>query len=299
LLVLVTSWACIDPALYSKSFHKLWSQNYHTINKNSHLHLLYNPLLYPAAIVGGTGFPLAVSCLIGLRRCFSAKCGLDRSSLCIILAAPFLLFVIYWSGDATFVRRASAFIPFCALFAGLFIASLRRSSAVAFAIIGYTLLFTAISQYAFIDDTRYQAQRYLNQLRFERDQITVYSKYAKPAVKNSSLAIPMSNASLSSLASYGKVGLVVLHETYYGRYGKSFTTPFRLPKNCDEVYHCKPKEMPIVQAIVSGKTPYMLLKRFDVEHPFPERILFKALFGTYETFLGDVLIFERRDIIVQ
>jgi hypothetical protein len=44
---------------------------------------------------------------------------------------------------------------------------------------------------------------------------------------------------------------------------------------------------------MGGRSPFELVQVFRVRHPFPERLLFKALFGTYETFLGDVLVYAK------
>ena len=46
-----------------------------------------------------------------------------------------------------------------------------------------------------------------------------------------------------------------------------------------------------MQDIIFDRTPLKLLEQYEVWHPFPERIAFKALFGTYETFVGDVLVY--------
>ena len=88
--------------------------------------------------------------------------------------------------------------------------------------------------------------------------------------------------------------LFIMHETYYGRYWKFFTTPFKIPKCCDEVYHCESEEVCLFyQGVLSGQEANLeLIKSFETVEIFPERILFKHLFGTYETFLGDVKIYK-------
>ncbi|MEM6698163.1 MAG: hypothetical protein AAF599_07190, partial [Bacteroidota bacterium] len=89
--------------------------------------------------------------------------------------------------------------------------------------------------------------------------------------------------------------ILVLHEAAYGRYWKMFTTPFRMPNCCDEVYHCNENACKEMQAILLAQTEFELLKTFETLETFPERILFKRYFGTYETFLGDVRIYEKRE----
>ena len=87
--------------------------------------------------------------------------------------------------------------------------------------------------------------------------------------------------------------ILVLHEAAYGRYWKMFTTPFKMPACCEEVYHCNEKACKETQSILLDKTGFRLLKTFETLEIFPGRILFKHYFGTYETFLGDVRIYKK------
>jgi uncharacterized membrane protein len=295
LAVLLAAWATVDIEIYARSVKELAAQNQDTIKKDHHL--LYNPLLYLAAVVGGTSLPVFLSSIGGLIRSVKGRCGLTPQSALTLILAPAILFVLYWSGDATFVRRASVFIPFCALFAGLFIMGQRRCKLLlASSILGYTFLLTAASRSSFIDETRYEAKKYLVQSALTRGTGVAYTPYASAVVKDLPNKLDLDRALLPSGSVRDQVGLVVLHETYYGRYGKYFTTPFRTPEDCDEVYHCNVRLLQTIQALMSDKMPFVLLQRFEVRHPFPERIVFKAMFGTYETFLGDVLIYGRRDL---
>ena len=84
----------------------------------------------------------------------------------------------------------------------------------------------------------------------------------------------------------------IMHESHYSRYWKFFTTPFRVPSCCEEVYNCWSEEdCKRIQAIFRGESDYQLLAEFSTRTVFPERVLFKEWFGTYETFLGDVRIY--------
>ena len=51
--------------------------------------------------------------------------------------------------------------------------------------------------------------------------------------------------------------------------------------------------MKLIQGLIWGDTGFRLVKEIRAWHPFPERIVFKALFGTYETFVGDVRIYAK------
>jgi len=42
------------------------------------------------------------------------------------------------------------------------------------------------------------------------------------------------------------------------------------------------------------KSEFELVKKIEPVEYFPERIIYKRYFGAYETFLGDVLIYQQR-----
>ncbi len=89
---------------------------------------------------------------------------------------------------------------------------------------------------------------------------------------------------------------LIAHETFYSRYGLSFTTPFGFPDCCEEVYHCGGEaECAFFQGLLTrpatvGIAPVATFRTVDI---FPERLLYHALFGYFETFLGDTRIYRR------
>jgi hypothetical protein len=88
---------------------------------------------------------------------------------------------------------------------------------------------------------------------------------------------------------------LIVHETYYARYSKFFTTPFKQPKCCEEVYNCHGESIcSFYQDLLSNQSEFELIHHIKTQHPFPERRLFKHWFGTYETFLGDLRIYTRK-----
>lgn len=262
------------------------------IQNGKHWHWLYNPLLYFMALIGGTSF-LAVGA--GLASVFyffkSEKNAVSRSFVYLMTVALAMVFFFLWVGDGSFVRHANIFLPALALllawgcvkFYGI---SLGGSKIGKVSLIGgvilYTLLLTFFSQYYFVRDNRYAVADFIKN-NFG-DKKIAYSAYAK--IKNTPPSEPLSNIDGADI--------VVMHETSYSRYYKSFTVPFKLyPDCCHDTYLCLPKECLVTQNILKGKTEYKLVKTFPVMNPLPERIVFKKLFGTYETFLGDVLIYAK------
>jgi hypothetical protein len=205
----------------------------------------------------------------------------------LLLFAAFLAleFFVRWSMDSLFIRRLNIFLPFLAILAAYTLAKLfktKRGQIVALAIILYTAGLTIVSQSNSWNDPREFVEQYLNENY--RGENTYFSPYARtkeigPGVKNISGA-----------------DILVLHESMYGRYWKFFTTPFKMPECCLEVYHCRSeKECTFYQSLLQGKSEdYKLAMAFRTWEWFPERVIFKKMFGSYETFLGDVLIYEKK-----
>ncbi|MCB0569479.1 MAG: hypothetical protein KDC66_06945, partial [Phaeodactylibacter sp.] len=202
----------------------------------------------------------------------------------IFLGFIILEFLALWSLDATFVRRANIFLPFIAVLAAYGLMGIRKNMLrrLVIAAVGlYTLAIAWEGQSNAWWDTRYAAREYL--LGHYDGRRIEYSPYA--------MAIGMPKG-----VPLGERGdILVAHETYYSRYWKSLTTPFTIPKCCEEVYHCiSVEDCERYQGLLSGQSPdYREVQRFDSRAWLPERKLYKQWFGTYETFLGDVIIFER------
>ena len=179
-------------------------------------------------------------------------------------------------------------MPFLAILTGIGAERLRERRVRARTVLlgaafGYTLCLTLVSQSQFVFETRYRAAEYLRETY--GDENITYTHYAR------SNAMPPGTA--LGQAALGSV--LVLHETSYGRYSDAyFTTPFGPPECCSEVYHCNLYECLMTQELLYGASAYVLDARVAAPEVFPERILFKRFFGTYETMLGDVLVFVRR-----
>jgi hypothetical protein len=268
--------------------------NLYAIKLNSPL--LHNPVLYFFAILSGTSFMAVATCILSLVYLLRNERGCVPGQFHLFLVC-FLVpsFLILWAGDGTFVRRANIFLPYIALTSGYGLAKLlqyaessskkqlRRASVILVSfIVLYTFALSVLSQTYFLKETRYSASAFLN--NHAPRSLIAYSPYARVNAMPSGIALQDFR---------DNVDIIVLHETYYGRYWKYFTTPFKRPGCCDEVFHCDADDCVLIQALLENRTDYTLLKKFEVRHPFPERVLFKNLFGTYETFLGDVLIFEK------
>jgi len=288
------SWNSIDLMIYYKSFRWVAAVNQNTVLKDHHY--FYNPILYASAIIAGSSIFIFISGVIGFFKYYinPYACGIEGKAPLPLTLTPLILFLIYWTGDATFVRRASAFIPFFCIYSGLYLSTIRNKHLlllVVFLIFSYTILLSIISQNAFLEDTRYKARNFIDK-KYAKNFVVAYCPYSSAAVRHFNHRISMYDDRFNDLVQKRTLDFIVLHETYYGRYGKYFTTPFRIPLNCDEVYHCRSTLFNTMQSLTQNRSIYKLKYKFSAFNPFPERILFKMLYGTYETFLGDVLIYE-------
>ncbi len=199
------------------------------------------------------------------------------------VAAMTLTFLFVQFGPPVAVRKANIFLPFLAMIGSYGLISHVSKKVFVLSVLFYTFSLTLISQLYFVKDPRYAVSRFIQEKIEGRGLKVDYTEYARTK------DMPSPDKGYS-----GNPDIIVMHETYYGRYWKSVSTPFKIPVCCREVWHCSVYEQCLsTQAIFGGLSPYFLLTKFEVNHPFPERIFFKKAFGNYETFLGDMLIYRK------
>ncbi|GJM33363.1 MAG: hypothetical protein DHS20C18_23640 [Saprospiraceae bacterium] len=275
----------LDEVLHS--FREIYRQNKDVLAQDHHL--LLNPPVYFLGLVAGTSLPVVFFAGFGKIRFRSFH--LDQAikyAWWLWAGLLFLEFMPLWRSDIPFVRRLNVFLPFVALMAayGLHHIDQERLSwwrKCTPWVVGYTLLLSLIGQSNFWWDTRYSARTYLN------------THFAEAKIKYESYAYAKGMPTGVRLNEKGDI--LVLHEADYSRYWKTFTSPFQYPPTCcTEVYHCQSEaHCQDYQQLLSGQSlNFKVLKTFNTREYLPERYLFKRLFGTYETFLGDVRIFETR-----
>lgn len=273
---------------FAYSFQVAQEFNQNAIQQD--LHWLHNPILYLCGVIGGSSIWIVVlgfgGCWLLIRQGWALRQKHPGWLLFLFFVA--MEFGVRWMLDTPFIRRANVFLPFLAITAVWMALSLWRqyprlmSWAIGFIWL-YTFGLAWFGQQGFWQDTRYQALEVFREL--PADAAIYYSTYAK---------IPhMPPASANSPE---EADVLVVHETYYGRYWKYFTTPFKVPVCCEEVYNCANEQLcTFYQDLLLDKTSFELLYTYPTDHPFPERVLFKRFFGTYETFLGDLKIYKRKE----
>ena len=253
-------------------------------------HWIHNPILYLLALIGGTSLWVVIAGLLGMGGLLRQITNTFKSHSLWLFLFFFvsLEFGVRWFLDTPFIRRANIFLPFLAITAAWYIIKYlklkhQKKLLLIALILVYTIGIAIFGQANFWSDTRYKALALLESL--EPELKGYYSTYAKIP------GMPEPKASRPEEAD-----ILVVHETYYGRYTKYFTTPFKVPNCCEEVYNCASEELcRFYQDLLTDSTSFELLESFPTKHPFPERLLFKHLFGTYETFLGDLRIYKRTE----
>lgn len=272
----------------SHSFSVAQAENSNVIAQDQHW--IHNPLLYLMATICGTSLPVCIIAILGIFNLSESRKSKDEwIPYAIILLFLILEFLVRWQMDTPFVRRANIFLPSCAILAAYgFYALFKEKKTLRIVVmifsVAYTLGISINSQSNFWKDNRYKAVHFLQNLNLEGKKIK-YSVYAEAK------GMPKETTS-----SFEKSDLIVIHETYYGRYWKYFSTPFKVPECCEEVYHCADKKTcSFFQGLLSNELEFKRIAFYPVKEFFPERLLFKNWFGTYETFLGDVAIYEKNN----
>lgn len=270
------------------SFQVAQSFNENAIPRDNHW--VDNPILYLSALIGGTSIWLVGLAFGGMIKMVQQARAWFHSHPTWLLFFLFVSmeFAVRWFLDTPFIRRANVFLPFLAIMAAYYSMRLwrnqsKRSSFAIGLVWFYTLGVSIFGQNNFWQDTRYQALSDL--INIPAETKVYYSTYGKiPGMPEANVSAPTD------------ADLVIVHETYYGRYWKYYTTPFKVPACCEEVYNCANEDLCLFyQDLLGGESVFELQDLYETYHPFPERRLFKHFFGTYETFLGDLRIYKRTE----
>jgi hypothetical protein len=273
--LLTYGWS-VDEIRYS--FEELRRQNADVVTVDDHWR--DNLFAYPMAVLAGIGLPafaLAVWAAIGLI----GRWGPERRVIVYVGGLLAIEFALLWSLDTTFVRRAAIFMPAVALLAAWKLHDLRAGRGWVALVLFWSFGLALVGQSHHWFDTRYAFRDWA------REELP-----PSAAIGAAGLAVELPNRRYYESA---PLDYFAVHESMYGRYLRSLTTPFGIPECCAEVYHCGPvHRCRLVQAILLGRHPsFKLVKTFPTWDVFPERLLYHRLFGYYETFLGEVRVYRR------
>lgn len=259
----------------------LQKENQNVIEQDQHW--VENPIVYGAAVVAGIGLLATSLAIIGVKKCWDKRHELPLDLLALLLLVG-LEFLVRWSIDTPFVRRANIFMPAVALAAAYGAQQLQLKFWPRAIVVAYTLLLALMGQGNHWFDTRATARDWIKQ-ELPADAKIVATPYTTAAGTR-----PIGDYKADRDWDY-----LMLHSSYYSRYWKSMTTPFGVPECCEEVYHCRGEKMcSSLQSILDGSDQGVeQIAQFKTRRFLPERWLYNELFGEYESFLGDVLIYKK------
>ena len=255
-----------------------------------------NPIMYIIALIPGVGIPMFILGIVGTILILRNK--EHRWQYALIVLVPFALLIGRLSlGTATFERFVHPITPVFAIGTAYFFYALwQRASTPAFSrgvkillaiVLVYSFGLVAFTEYYYVHDTRLEAGDWIQQ------HVPTSVGITAPGT-TSVIAIPSGYHVLATIHAYSLQPVLALQESVYNRYTKSFTTPFKVPHCCDEVYNCLMEQCQIIQPLFYGKTDYALAAIFTYDHPYPEMRLFKNYFGSYESFIGDYRIYVKQ-----
>ena len=257
-------------------------------------HLRDNLIVYPLIVLAGLGLPAFGFACWGLYRVLwgrGRRMGggganfwtVGQLGVYYALALIGTEFVLLWSLDSAFVRRASIFMPAVVLLATYGLRTVRARPWLVSSVFLWSLGLALVGQSNHWFDTRYAFRDWANkELR----------KPLRVGISGYLHADGLENWRYFASADFD---YFALHESWYKRYLPNIATPFGLPECCPGVYHCPgPGLCEEIQGLLTGqRDDFELVKRFDALDVFPERLLYHALFGYYEDFMGDVVVYKR------
>ncbi len=253
-------------------------------------HFRDNLLAYPLGMLAGIGLPafgLAAWAAAGVvRRRFSGKePGWTFPRLAALYLGLYLLteFFVRWYMDTTFIRRVNVFMPAIALLAAYALQRLRATPWWSALVVAWSLGLAVVGQSHHWFDTRIAMREWANETLPRPVKVGISASINIDGLQNWKYYLDYDWE------------YFILHEGFYRRYTKSLTTPFGVPKCCEEIYHCGPVDQCLdFQTMLLGqREDVVLVKAFRTWDVFPERLLYHELFGYYETFLGDVEVYRR------
>ncbi len=257
---------------------------------------LQNPLVYFIALIPGLGSPaFAMMCWRGGRGIKSFRASLRanaKASLTSVLRSQFfwviflplaLYCLVVFSFGFVATRHMVVLTPGLASLAAGGLTLIRKDRlrrAVGFASVAYCFVNAAGNEYWYAQETRAAAWDYIRENI--RDSAPVhFSRYMPIPEGYTDHDLP-------------EAEYLVVHESYYRRYIRSLTSPFRSsPKDESYVVHGKPGHLRFYTALLQGKSEFRLVKRFRIRPITPESILSRSLFGWPPDLVGDVRIYRR------
>lgn len=252
---------------------------------------LRNPLNLLLMLVVGLGLPACLFIPAGIRaviKSLEKDEGNIRAWLCLL---PILLFALYMAfvSPVTYYRHYLALLPATALLVACGLHATAWSRRPWFMLLFF--LWPALLALDLVGDYHRDPRIELRQWYVEhRGAQVLASYYVNPPVSDTQLFKPE--------YAFGDGG--VLHRAQYlilseNWYDTAFANEMNGPvtSNPARLIKTKPEYVEFYRAALADEHPYLALERsIDVPNFMPELLLHRAVYGTFQLFVGDIKIFR-------
>lgn len=158
----------------------------------------------------------------------------------------------------------------------------------------YLICFAIDGELVFWRDNRIDARQWiLNEV--EPGSSVLEGPYAwlyLPGAKYEIDEIPLRSYEVPVIGDYN---VIVLHEFHTYRYGRSRLSPFRKPDK-NNIYHPDGFSLEYLDKLKTGETQFELVRVLPISESWTlERFLYKKYWGTFQCFVGDVYIYQKRN----
>ncbi|MDP8219541.1 MAG: glycosyltransferase family 39 protein [Candidatus Theseobacter exili] len=184
-----------------------------------------------------------------------------------------------------FTRELLVFLPAACLVGGIALARFLRFRFIIAIIVIYQMFYVLSTEWFFVQDTREKARKWiLNNSEFKNKNAYIHRASAlRDIIKKRSGCIEEDP------------DVLILHETEYRQFVPNILNPFGNLKSVSLRRFSLPERWGFYKALFDNNTEFDLIKSFTVFPVSPELWLFKKVWGTFPSMLGDVNIFQKAE----
>ena len=250
----------------------------------------FNPFLLAVQMLPALGLVSFCLFLAGIvifvkdRRSLPAHTG-SLLLFSAVLVLPLAIQGVVLSLTAPpFTKGLVLFLPAACLFSGIAFAGLFKYRVAVLLIVLYQIVCVLSVEWFFLSDTREAARDWIRETDVPAKKVYVHrSTGLRDIIKKRSGGVEH------------RPDYLVLHETEYRQFLPNILDPFRSMKAVSFRRFSLPERWGFYKALFHEKTEYELVRSFAVVPVTPELWLFKKLWGTFPSLLGDLTVFKKPD----
>ena len=253
---------------------------------------LRNPVNVVAVLIVGLGIPAALCLPAGIRYLAQDRAQ-ARLWLCLLPVLVFALFMAFLA-PVTYYRHYLALIPAAALLAALGFWQLgiaRRPWALALFLLWPALLAVDLES-DYHADPRIELRQWYQEARPQRVFMSFY--VAPPAEFARGHVLFKPEYAAGDAQTLRQAQYLVLSENWYDTaFANELNGPY--VGNLQRLIKTTPEYTRFYRRALAGEHPYLEpVRRYDVVNFMPELVLHKWLYGTFQMFVGDIVVFSVR-----